>query len=1115
MAEAIQISITPPEVKSQDFDFLREEGMKLIRAVAADTWSDHNYHDPGISLWEAYCYAITEMGLRTGMQMRDLVASDISGRKQDFFSAGEILPVAPLTIKDFRKVLIDHPLIQNAWLFPLESDPAGKFNVLLEFSDDELNSNEFSFEVTPATGNYNVDLAFPYWDEDEVLLFSEDVTLLSVVFDGPPGNEWTLIEGSDAYFARITINFQPLIGPPQSTLIWIVAQVTTPLDNPLVEMPLILPEITARVISLIDLSPTDLAIVRRFAHRVRDAAHAMRIVRRYLKDYRNLCEDFAEYKAVRLQEIAVSAIIEVNPGIVPESLLADIFFSIDQFIAPVNIFQSLQELLAAETTETIFDGPLSDSGFLLDKKLNNSNFSHIIYTSDILRLILRQRDQRLSDIIEREDVSSRNIAAVRNLSLANYLDNRVITSNARDCLHLVESQRHVPRLSLTKSHIIFYRSGVETSYDLNRVIQIFEEKKAAFLLNQATSSSDLPLPQGEVNPVSDYYPIQNDLPLIYGVGEAGLPDTVSEERKALALQLKGYVFFIEQLTSGLATQMANINSFFSADPDLEQTIFQQPLYHLPQVAEILKSFDPSTTTWTNFKNDLNNGYATALKKSSESREQFLSRRNKVLNHLLAVFGEDMYDTAALAYHKASLVSDSLSLSLTDLINLQNQQRNIASRQLIRQKSAFLKSLPLLNRDRAQSFGNPIWRNDKLILIQEIATGFNWFVLNDDGTTIFRSVVPANSEAAAYRLAAETFSLATIQNNYSIKPDSGQLRLVIKQTPSSTNEIAESSALFVTPALANAGILSAVGTIVQLWFRHALIPLEGRLYHLLGFVLKERRQLVHLVSEFFELFNEPPPIPIKKRFRLWELPGFSGTQLLTSELNYIAASDPAATALANAAIQTVINRGVYIENYSILNPAINVFDVVLSLPDSTIVARSPVSFATRDLATAAMLKIWTHLLRMYSNEGFYLIEHLLLEPKSVAGTELNIPETKQPYSFQISFVFPSGYARDFSDDAIPLQPIQPERYRDAEFRKHAEKQIRKACPAHVLSRILWVDRVMLGSVVPVEDASFNNFEQRYHAWLQAYVADETQEAVIGPLRNELVRSLNNIYIDQLT
>src|SRR5690606_17909259 len=161
----------------------------------------------------------------------------------------------------------------------------------------------------------------------------------------------------------------------------------------------------------------------------------------------------------------------------------------------------------------------------------------------MLRLILQQRDQRGTDIIQREDVSARNIAAVRNLSLANYLDNRPVTSNARDCLHLVESQRHIPRLSLTKSRITFFRNGVEVGYDLQRVIELVEEKKAAELLQEATSFEDIPLPVGEPYATGDYYPIQNDLPLVYGVGEAGLPETVTDERKALALQLKGYMFF--------------------------------------------------------------------------------------------------------------------------------------------------------------------------------------------------------------------------------------------------------------------------------------------------------------------------------------------------------------------------------------------------------------------------------------------------------------------------------------------------------------------------------------------------------------------------------------------
>lgn len=563
MSEPIQISITPPAAKSQDFAFLREEGMNIVRTLAAGTWTDHNLHDPGITLLEAFCYALTEMGLRAGMDMRDLVASDATGRAPEFFTAGEVLPVSPVTLTDFRKTLIDHPLVQNAWVYPLQTEPRGQYSVLLEFALETLNSSIFHVTVTPPVPgtDYNIDLAFPYWDDEDALPFSEPVTLNSVVFDGGAGNEWKQIEGTDAYFARITVNYTPIAGPAADSILWIVAQVTTPMDNPLVDLPLILPELTARVLSLIDNSPTDLALVRQFNQRTTDANNTMRVVRRYLKDYRNLCEDFTDYKAVRLQEIAVSAIIDVNPGVNIESLLADIFFSIDQFISPINDFKSLDELLATSTPDIIFEGPSMDSGFLPNSNISAAYFPDALYTSDILRLLLQHRDQRGTDIVQREDVNTRNIAAVRNLSLANYLDGRPITSNARDCLQLVKSQRHIPRLSLTKSRIGFFRNQVEVSYDLNRVIDLFEEKKTALLLQEETAFEDIALPVGDVFPVSEYYPIQNDLPVIYGVGEAGLPDTATEERKTLAMQLKGYLFFFEQMTGGLANQLGNINSF--------------------------------------------------------------------------------------------------------------------------------------------------------------------------------------------------------------------------------------------------------------------------------------------------------------------------------------------------------------------------------------------------------------------------------------------------------------------------------------------------------------------------------------------------------------------------
>jgi hypothetical protein len=1100
MSDNLQISVAPPELKSQDFEFLREEGMKLIRSNAADSWTDHNLHDPGITILEACCYALTEMGLRSGMPMRDLLASDASGRKQEFFTAAQILPVSSITSTDIRKILIDHPLVENAWVYPLSSKPEGKLSVLLEFADIQLNSNIFT---TTLAGGHVVDLAFPHWDDEEALPFSVDAILQLVTYEIP----FTAIEGSNAHFARIRVTYQIPPSAPMTQLLWVVAQITSPLTDPITQVPVILGLLTTQVATLGDNSPADMSLLKQFNRRITSAHQSMRVVRRYLKDYRNLCEDFTEYKAVRIQEVAVSALIEVNAGVLLESLLAEIFYSIDQFIAPLNVFTSLTALQADGTpVDEIFEGPLLRSGFRKETSLQTQQRDSVLYTSDILRIILQHRDQLNSDVLRREDVATRSIVAVQSLALANFLDNRPITSNARDCLHMVESQIHVPRLSLTKSHIVFYRNGIEVSYDIARVIQIFNEKKAALLALPVTGPSDIPLPQGEPFPVGDYYPIQNDLPIIYGVGEAGLPDTATTERQALALQLKGYLFFFEQITAGIGTQLANLNSFFSADPELEQTIFQQPLYQLPQIASLLKSYDP-LTPWNNFINDNNNGYVSALLQSAESREQFLNRRNKVLNHLLAIFGEDMYDKAALAYRKASVVANAASLSLADLLRAQATQQQAASRQLIRDKSAFMYDLPALNRDRAQSFGNPGWRTTALINTQISVNGFNWSIRNAAGTILLRSVTPVVSEAEARSLAIETLSLATLTSNYSTRPETGQFRIVIRRPPGLTLEIAEGTNLFASVPLANAGIASMVQAIIQLWVNFTLTPIEARLYHMLGISIKERRVLTNNVGDFFELTT---PAPLTRRFRLWEQAGFGGAQLLLGDIDYTGATNPLAVAAANAGIQTAISRGIETESYEIRNPAPNVFVIALLLPDGTLLAHSPSNFATRALARQELLRIRTQLFRLFSMQGFYMIEHLLLEPIDTGDAVLTQIKIDDAYSFQLSFVFPSGYARDFALNVAP-QPVQPEYYRDLEFRKYTEQQVRKACPAHILPRVIWLDAALPGSVIAATHPSFTNFETRYRAWLTAYMAEGVTEAVIGPLRDQLVAVLNNIYV----
>ena len=170
MEQAPRISTQSPELKSQDFEFLREQALTVLQNIAAKSWTDHNLHDPGITMLEAICYALTETGLRAGMEIRDLVSSSKYLTEPEFFTAAQVLPSAPIKPSDFRKILINHPLVGNAWVFPISSSPQGRYSVLLEFEDDNLNSNNLVITVTPPAlaDDYTVELAFPHWNEQDI-----------------------------------------------------------------------------------------------------------------------------------------------------------------------------------------------------------------------------------------------------------------------------------------------------------------------------------------------------------------------------------------------------------------------------------------------------------------------------------------------------------------------------------------------------------------------------------------------------------------------------------------------------------------------------------------------------------------------------------------------------------------------------------------------------------------------------------------------------------------------------------------------------------------------------------------------------------------------------------
>lgn len=115
--------VDPVNAAAESVDHLSlfARGLDHVRALAGRTWTDHNIHDPGITTLELLAYALTDLGYRASFPIADLLAAETgnaAAMQAQFFTARQILPSAPLTAADYRRLLIDLEGIKNAWIRP-------------------------------------------------------------------------------------------------------------------------------------------------------------------------------------------------------------------------------------------------------------------------------------------------------------------------------------------------------------------------------------------------------------------------------------------------------------------------------------------------------------------------------------------------------------------------------------------------------------------------------------------------------------------------------------------------------------------------------------------------------------------------------------------------------------------------------------------------------------------------------------------------------------------------------------------------------------------------------------------------------------------------------------
>jgi hypothetical protein len=144
MIEPKYINKEKHNAKSLNYGELLSQGIELIQKFSGNQWTDFNYHDPGITLLEQICYALTDLGYKANFPIEDILLTDSDNfdleKNNLLITPDKIFSSSPLTSNDYRKIIIDREqTVKNTWVNPIKDDAIGihgLFDVLVQFKDD-------------------------------------------------------------------------------------------------------------------------------------------------------------------------------------------------------------------------------------------------------------------------------------------------------------------------------------------------------------------------------------------------------------------------------------------------------------------------------------------------------------------------------------------------------------------------------------------------------------------------------------------------------------------------------------------------------------------------------------------------------------------------------------------------------------------------------------------------------------------------------------------------------------------------------------------------------------------------------------------------------------------
>lgn len=674
--------------------------------------------------------------------------------------------------------------------------PSGLYDVLLELDiDEELGSlNETTlFYRIPFGQLKGVEVAVDIWDEIDwtrslqAILNIDPITIIRIPGSSP-----------DTYKGAASLQVGGALTEIKNIQIQILNDKPSSFD-PAVE---ITAEKLVEALQGTDATNEDRALLPVYWKKQQAIEQALSKVDCTLNANRNLCEDFRQIKTVEAEQIAVCVDIEAQSNADLEVLQAKIYLAIEEYLNPSLKYYSLQELLdEGWTADEIFDGPFmphdftcggqavfTKGGFVKTEELETTQLKEVIYTSDLINILL--------DFEE--------VIHIKNLLLRKYDASGNPVGDAQSwCMEITPGKQ--PKLNISFSKFLFFKNQIpytprptETKETLDW-LRASQERRAYVDPHQ-----ELDLPKGRYRNLHQYFPIQDDLPRNYGVGKARLPLDVPAQRLAQAKQLKGYLMFFDQILADYLAQLSHAKWLLSPE-EITQTYFTK---YLDESSITRTEIDFETEYYVSQNGVPALSNPVVRQRLYESEDQFLSRRNRILDHLLARFAEQFTDYTLL------------------LFDLQGNRLK-TNADLIADKGQFLKSYPEISRARATAFNyrpeNPaeLWdsnnisgleqrigrlaginnisrRNlhcpfpmEQVLRTRKVAGDNAWFLVitDDSNKQLFRSIETFPQEEAI-EISLEVGPYIRGLGSYQIQPD-GRLQIEAAGHTLTHNQVFES------------------------------------------------------------------------------------------------------------------------------------------------------------------------------------------------------------------------------------------------------------------------------------------------------------------------------------